>query len=395
MRKKRKLINNELTLIKIRNYENIIFKELLEYPYLFDEIYLTIERIKSGKFNSSFLLKSFYRLEKKYEKSYLDRLFKKFIEKFEPLYLKYKELYNKEDVSITNLKKYKLERIKIKEKLIELLYSVNIDKKQLLKIIEKSNYLNIYPLDHINKLKEKIAYYKNILVYDNLYLVVYVAKLFGIKNNLEDIVNIGVQGVIKAINMVDITMNLKFSTYAYNWVQVYVREALLSDQKLIKVPLYLIKKIQKINTIETNYYKEFNQKISNEELSKKLGWSLDVINNLKASDNIKIDSINSLINDTENSFEIFFQDDKNLLDKNLEKDDMYKFLNKKLSFLSDLEKQFVINKYGLFGNTALSEKKLMNLLRVKKDRLYSLEVESLSKLKNNISEEEFKNLFFN
>ena len=395
MRKKRKLINNELTLIKIRNYENIIFKELLEYPYLFDEIYLTTEKIKSGKFNSSFLLKSFYRLEKKYEKSYLDRLFKKFIEKFEPLYLKYKELYNKEDVSITNLKKYKLERIKIKEKLIELLYSVNIDKKQLLKIIEKSNYLNIYPLDHINKLKEKIAYYKNILVYDNLYLVVYVAKLFGIKNNLEDIVNIGVQGVIKAINMVDITMNLKFSTYAYNWVQVYVREALLSDQKLIKVPLYLIKKIQKINTIETNYYKEFNQKISNEELSKKLGWSLDVINNLKASDNIKIDSINSLINDTENSFEIFFQDDKNLLDKNLEKDDMYKFLNKKLSFLSDLEKQFVINKYGLFGNTALSEKKLMNLLRVKKDRLYSLEVESLSKLKNNISEEEFKNLFFN
>ena len=395
MRKKRKLINNELTLIKIRNYENIIFKELLEYPYLFDEIYLTTEKIKSGKFNSSFLLKSFYRLEKKYEKSYLDRLFKKFIEKFEPLYLKYKELYNKEDVSITNLKKYKLERIKIKEKLIELLYSVNIDKKQLLKIIEKSNYLNIYPLDHINKLKEKIAYYKNILVYDNLYLVVYVAKLFGIKNNLEDIVNIGVQGVIKAINMVDITMNLKFSTYAYNWVQVYVREALLSDQKLIKVPLYLIKKIQKINTIETNYYKEFNQKISNEELSKKLGWSLDVINNLKASDNIKIDSINSLINDTENSFEIFFQDDKNLLDKSLEKDDMYKFLNKKLSFLSDLEKQFVINKYGLFGNTALSEKKLMNLLRVKKDRLYSLEVESLSKLKNNISEEEFKNLFFN
>ena len=395
MRKKRKLTNNELTLIKIRNYENIIFKELLEYPYLFDEIYLTTERIKSGKFNSSFLLKSFYRLEKKYEKSYLDRLFKKFIEKFEPLYLKYKELYNKEDVSITNLKKYKLERIKIKEKLIELLYSVNIDKKQLLKIIEKSNYLNIYPLDHINKLKEKIAYYKNILVYDNLYLVVYVAKLFGIKNNLEDIVNIGVQGVIKAINMVDITMNLKFSTYAYNWVQVYVREALLSDQKLIKVPLYLIKKIQKINTIETNYYKEFNQKISNEELSKKLGWSLDVINNLKTSDNIKIDSINSLINDTENSFEIFFQDDKNLLDKNLEKDDMYKFLNKKLSFLSDLEKQFVINKYGLFGNTALSEKKLMNLLRVKKDRLYSLEVESLSKLKNNISEEEFKNLFFN
>ena len=376
MRKKRKLTNNELTLIKIRNYENIIFKELLEYPYLFDEIYLTTERIKSGKFNSSFLLKSFYRLEKKYEKSYLDRLFKKFIEKFEPLYLKYKELYNKEDVSITNLKKYKLERIKIKEKLIELLYSVNIDKKQLLKIIEKSNYLNIYPLDHINKLKEKIAYYKNILVYDNLYLVVYVAKLFGIKNNLEDIVNIGVQGVIKAINMVDITMNLKFSTYAYNWVQVYVREALLSDQKLIKVPLYLIKKIQKINTIETNYYKEFNQKISNEELSKKLGWSLDVINNLKTSDNIKIDSINSLINDTENSFEIFFQDDKNLLDKNL-------------------EKQFVINKYGLFGNTALSEKKLMNLLRVKKDRLYSLEVESLSKLKNNISEEEFKNLFFN
>ena len=395
MRKKRKLINNELTLIKIRNYENIIFKELLEYPYLFDEIYLTTEKIKSGKFNSSFLLKSFYRLEKKYEKSYLDRLFKKFIEKFEPLYLKYKELYNKEDVSITNLKKYKLERIKIKEKLIELLYSVNIDKKQLLKIIEKSNYLNIYPLDHINKLKEKIAYYKNILVYDNLYLVVYVAKLFGIKNNLEDIVNIGVQGVIKAINMVDITMNLKFSTYAYNWVQVYVREALLSDQKVIKVPLYLIKKIQKINTIETNYYKEFNQKISNEELSKKLGWSLDVINNLKASDNIKIDSINSLINDTENSFEIFFQDDKNLLDKSLEKDDMYKFLNKKLSFLSDLEKQFVINKYGLFGNTALSEKKLMNLLRVKKDRLYSLEVESLSKLKNNISEEEFKNLFFN
>ena len=150
MRKKRKLINNELTLIKIRNYENIIFKELLEYPYLFDEIYLTTEKIKSGKFNSSFLLKSFYRLEKKYEKSYLDRLFKKFIEKFEPLYLKYKELYNKEDVSITNLKKYKLERIKIKEKLIELLYSVNIDKKQLLKIIEKSNYLNIYPLDNIN-----------------------------------------------------------------------------------------------------------------------------------------------------------------------------------------------------------------------------------------------------
>jgi len=113
---------------------------------------------------------------------------------------------------------------------------------------------------------------KKKLVEHNLRLVVYIAKKFentGV--GIEDLVSIGTIGLMKAIDHFDVTLNVKFSTYAYYYVLGEITK-FIRESKTVK----LSKEMVKLNRSINKAVDVMTQKLGREPTSLELSLFLDI-----------------------------------------------------------------------------------------------------------------------
>ena len=88
---------------------------------------------------------------------------------------------------------------------------------------------------------------KHELVTRNLRFVVSVAKSYVVEGvYLEDLINEGNIGLIKAVEKFNPQRRVKFSTYACWWIKQGIRRALSNKSRLIRIPVHLIAARSKI-----------------------------------------------------------------------------------------------------------------------------------------------------
>lgn len=227
---RKRVINNELGLLKIANYERIIFYTIFDTSLFLEEVNNTITMIEKGIIG---------------EKDLVNTDYKTFAPSFDRLYSHYSIISKLTNINVFELIRVKEQSESIRQEILTLLANASISKVFIKKIIDKITLFNKSLPVIIIQCMQEIALIKERLVEDNRYLVVNIAQGLGVKDGLEDAVNSGIQGLIKAVNMFEPTRNLKFSTYAFYWIQVFVREAILSETGNIKIPVYLQKKMRR------------------------------------------------------------------------------------------------------------------------------------------------------
>ncbi|MBU0471250.1 MAG: sigma-70 family RNA polymerase sigma factor [Nanoarchaeota archaeon] len=114
-------------------------------------------------------------------------------------------------------------------------------------------------------------YFKKI-VESNLKFVVSQAKKYqGNGLSLEDLINTGNMGLIKAAERFDYTKGFKFITYAVWWIKRVIREELSAHGRLIYIPLNLIQNFSALDKLEEDYIKQYEldkiDDVSKEELT--------------------------------------------------------------------------------------------------------------------------------
>lgn len=125
---------------------------------------------------------------------------------------------------------------------------IDSEKKALRKSTDDSIYLALLQhkiltkteeLDLIDRWQQKHDYAARAeLVVCNLKLVYFVARKYAKldmsnKFTIDDMVSIGVIGLLKAINLYDKTKGTKFATYAYYWIKQSMLRALSSLDRLV------------------------------------------------------------------------------------------------------------------------------------------------------------------
>jgi len=110
----------------------------------------------------------------------------------------------------------------------------------------------------------------------NLRLVVSVAKKYqGQGLSLEDLINEGNIGLIKAARRFDETRGFKFISYAVWWIRQSMTRAIACQSRTIRLPVHLYETISRIKKTTKVLSQEFGRKPTEEEIAESMEMTIE------------------------------------------------------------------------------------------------------------------------
>ncbi len=112
----------------------------------------------------------------------------------------------------------------------------------------------------------------------NLRLAISIAKKYHRPSfNLEDLIQESNIGLMKAVDRFDWRKGFKFSTYATWWIRQSVTRFTMMNTGLVKVPSHTKSLHFKIIKLKQDYFEEFGQNPTDEEISDLLGVTINAV----------------------------------------------------------------------------------------------------------------------
>lgn len=220
-----------------------------------------------------------------------------------------------------------------------------VGKNDILKSNDESELLKAYKNGNIIA-KEK-------LIRCNLRLVVKIARTFQGKSlPLEDLIQEGTIGLIKAIDKFDPSKGNKLSTYATFWIRQAILRAINNKGFMIRLPVHIVEKTYFINKIIKDLEKKLNRIPTIDEVSNTCNISVEKLNKIKEYLNniLSLDFVYSN-NDSENKHSLidFYNNDLMAIDDEVDKYLEYKKIRQCIYKLPPTWQKILISRTGLDG----------------------------------------------
>lgn len=220
----------------------------------------------------------------------------------------------------------------------------------------------------------------------NLRFVVSVAKQYQNRGlSLNDMINEGNIGLIKAAQRFDETRGFKFISYAVWWIRQSIMQSLAEQSRIVRLPLNRIGSLNKISKT----FSELEQKFQREPSSEELGKALDIPEEL-VSQNLQMGGRHLSV---DSPFKI--GEEGSLLDvladANAENPDeslMYESLKSEvasaLSSLSARESEVITLYYGLDGRNAQSLEEIAARFNLTRERIRQVKEQATRLLRRSV-----------
>lgn len=142
---------------------------------------------------------------------------------------------------------------------------------QILSQVEEIKYAKMLESKDV----EERTYGREQLIKSNLKLVVSVARKHLNRGlDFADLIEEGNIGLIKAVDKFDYRRGFKFSTYATWWIRQSITRSLADQGKMVRVPVHMVERINKLTRIERNLTQELGRDPTHEEIANKMGQNM-------------------------------------------------------------------------------------------------------------------------
>lgn len=221
----------------------------------------------------------------------------------------------------------------------------------------------------------------------NLRFVVSVAKQYQNRGlSLNDMINEGNIGLIKAAQRFDEKRGFKFISYAVWWIRQSIMQALAEQSRIVRLPLNRVGSLNKISKTFSELEQRFQREPSSDELANALSLTVETVNeNLSLSGrHLSVDSPFQA-GEEGTLLDVMADPASRRPDESLMNESLKDEITIALGVLTSRESEVLTLYYGLDGNTALTLDEIAMRFNVTKERIRQLRERATGQLKRSVT----------
>lgn len=222
------------------------------------------------------------------------------------------------------------------------------------------------------------------LTKSNLRFVVSVAKQYQNQGlSLQDLINEGNVGLIKAAEKFDETRGFKFISYAVWWIRQSILQAIAEQSRIVRLPLNQVGSVNKINKVLNKFEQENERRPNINELAEKIDLPEEKIEDAMkvTGKHISVDA--PFIDGEESSLlDTMTSSDTPTADNELVLESLRNEIARALQFLNERERNVIEAFFGI-NQQEMTLEEIADKYSLTRERVRQIKEKAIRRLRNN------------